>query len=165
MKNKNLLLAAILLASITSCGSYVRIGDLTGISNRNLDDSQQYVLLEREVEAIAKSENDALEQAIDNMTREHQGEFLRNAKVYVKSNGKKVKVIGDVWGIQNTNVNVTTNANAKIELSIGDLVVFNKKEKIIDGKIIGLNSDSIIVEYGKRNKRVKLKYDEVTKTE
>jgi len=165
MKNKNLLLAAILLASITSCGSYVRIGDLTGISNRNLDDSQQYVLLEREVEAIAKSENDALEQAIDNMTKEHQGEFLRNAKVYVKSNGKKVKVIGDVWGIQNTNVNVTTNANAKIELSIGDLVVFNKKEKIIDGKIIGLNSDSIIVEYGKRNKRVKLKYDEVTKTE
>ena len=53
MKNRNLLLAGIVLASLTSCGSYVRIGDLNGISNRNLDDSQQYVLLEREVEAIA----------------------------------------------------------------------------------------------------------------
>ena len=165
MKKRNLLLAGIVLASLTSCGSYVRIGDLTGISNRNLDDSQQYVLLEREVEAIAKSENDALEQAVDNMTKEYQGEFLRNAKIYVKSNGKKVKVIGDVWGIQNTNVNVSTNANAKIELSVGDKVVFSRKGNIIDAKIIGLNPNSVIVEYGKKNKRVELKYDEVTKTE
>lgn len=165
MKKRNLLLTGIVLASLTSCGSYVRIGDLTGISNRNYDDSKKYVLLEREVEAVADSDNDALEQAVDNMTKEYEGEFLRNAKIYVKSNGKKVKVIGDVWGIQNTNVNVSTNANAKIELSVGDKVVFNKKGGIIDGKIIGLNSSFVIVEYGKRNKRVELKYDEVTKTE
>ena len=165
MKKRSLLLIGIVLATLTSCGSYVRIGDLTGISNRNIDNSEQYVLLEREVEAIASSDNDALEQAVDNMTKEHQGEFLRNAKIFVKSNGKKVKVIGDVWGIQNTNVNVTTNANAQIELNIGDKVVFNRKGDIINGKIIGLNSDSVIVEYGKRNKRIELKYDEVTKTE
>lgn len=165
MKNKNLLIAGIVLISLTSCGSYVRIGDLTGISNRNLDDSQKYVLLEREVESIASSDNDALEQAVDNMTKEHEGEFLRNAKIYVKSNGKKVKVIGDVWGIQNTIVNVTTNANAKIELKVGDKVVFKRRGDIIDGKIIGLNSDFVIVEFGKRNKRTELKYDEVTKTE
>jgi len=153
------------LASLTSCGSYVRIGDLTGISNRNIDNSEQYVLLERDIESVAKSEKDALEQAVDNMTKEHEGEFLRNAKIYVKSNGKKVKVVGDVWGIQKTNVNVITNANAKIELQVGDKVVFNRKGDIIDGRIIGLNSNSVIVEYGKRNKRVELKYDEVTKTE
>ena len=165
MKNRNLLLAGIVLASLTSCGSYVRIGDLNGISNRNLDDSQQYVLLEREVEAIAKADTDALEEAVDNLTKEYQGEFLRNVKIYVKSNGKKIKVNGDVWGVQNTNVNVTTNANVKIELSIGDNVVFDKKGKIVYGKIIGLNSDSVIVEYGKRDKKVVLKYDEITKTE
>ena len=102
MKNKNLLLCVIGLTLLTSCGSYVRIGDLTGISNRNIDNSQNYVLLERDVEAIANSEKDALEQAVDNMTKEFEGEFLRNAKIYVKSNGKKVKVIGDVWGIQKT---------------------------------------------------------------
>ncbi len=165
MKNLNVLLASLLLASLFSCGSYVRIGDLTGISNRNLNDNEKYVLLEREVEAVAKSENDALEQAVDNLTKEHEGEFLRNAKIYVKSNGKKVKVIGDVWGIQKTNVNITTNASAKIELKIGDNIVFKRKGNIIDGKIIGLNPNSIIVEYGKRKKRVELKYDEVTKTE
>jgi HSP20 family molecular chaperone IbpA len=165
MKNRNLLLAGIVLASLTSCGSYVRIGDLNGISNRNLDDSQQYVLLEREVEAIAKADTDALEEAVDNLTKEYQGEFLRNVKIYVKSNGKKIKVNGDVWGVQNTNVNVTTNANVKIELNVGDNVVFDKKGKIVYGKIIGLNSDSVIVEYGKRDKKVVLKYDEITKTE
>lgn len=165
MKKANILLSGIILASLTSCGSYVRIGDLTGISNRNIDNSQQYVLLERDVQAVAKSDKDALEQAVDNLTSEYKGEFLRNTKIYVKSNGKKVKVIGDVWGIQNTNVNVVTNASAKIELKIGDKVVFSHKNDIIDGKIIGLNSESVIVEYGKRNKRLELKYDEVTKTE
>ncbi|GEQ86200.1 hypothetical protein ULMS_17080 [Patiriisocius marinistellae] len=164
MKTTTLLLT-ITLATLASCSSYTRIGDLTGISNRNLDDSQEYVLIEREVEAVAKSDNDALEQAVDNMTKEYQGEFLRNVKIYVKSNGKKVKVIGDVWGVQNTNVNVTASAVAEINLQIGDSVVFNRRGKIIDGKIIGLNSNSVIVEYGKKNKRMEVKYDDVTKTE
>lgn len=149
----------------TACSSYTRIGDLTGISNRNLDDSQQYVMLEREVEATASAENDALEQAVDAMTKEHQGEFLRNVKVYVKSNGKKVKVIGDVWGVQKTAVNVSTNATATIQLNIGDTVVFKRNGDIIDGKIIGLNATSVIVEYGKRNRKIELRYDDVTKTE
>ena len=165
MKTQQLLLTALIISSLTSCGRYIRIGDLTGVSNRNIDNDQQYVLLERDVEAKAKSERDALEQAVDNLTTEFKGEFLRNVKIYVKDNGKKVKVIGDVWGIQNTTVDVTTNATATIELSIGDKIVFNRKGSIIDGKIIGLNPDSVIVEYGKRNKRIELKYDEVTKTE
>lgn len=165
MKNRNLILVGLVFTFMTSCGSYVRIGDLTGISNRNIDNSQQYVLLERDIESTAKSEKDALEQAVDNMTKEHNGEFLRNVKIYVKSNGKKVRVVGDVWGIQNTNINVTTNANSDIELSIGNKVVFNNKGSLTDGVIIGLNANSVIVEYGKRNKKIELKYDQITKTE
>ena len=164
MKKSHLLVIGILSTTITSCGRYVRIGDLTGISNRNIDDTTQYVMLEREVEAVATAENDALEQAVDNLTKEHEGEFLRNTKIYVKSNGKKVKIIGDVWGIQKANVNVNTSATAEIELNVGDNVVFKRKRDIIDGKIIGLNADSIIVEYGKRKKRIELRYDDVTKT-
>ncbi|WP_046746257.1 hypothetical protein [Kordia zhangzhouensis] len=156
---------AIVSLMLVSCGNYIRIGDLTAISNRNLDDSQNYVLLKRDVEAIAKSKNDdALEQAVDNLTKEYEGEFLRNAKIYVKDNGKKVKVIGDVWGVQLTNVNVSTNASAKIELKIGDNVIFRRRGKLIEGKIVGLNPTSVIVEYGRKNKKVELKYDEVTKT-
>ncbi len=164
MKNNKLLIAGIVLSTLTSCGSYTRIGDLTGISNRNIDDSKQYVLIERDVENIVSSEHDAMEQAVDNITKEHNGEFLRNVKIYVKSNGKKVKVVGDVWGVQKTNVTVTTTASSQIELNINDNVVFKRKGKITDGKIIGLNPDSVIVEYGKRNKRIELRYDNVTKT-
>ena len=161
MKNKILLFG--LTLSLASCGSWNRIGDLTTIGNRNVDDSKKYTLLTREVEAVAEADADAMEQAVDNLTKKYEGEFLRNVKVYVKSNGKKVKVVGDVWGTQNTLINVSTEANAKITLNVGDSVVFKRKGKLTDGKIIGVNSNLVIVEYD-GDKKVELKYDEVTKT-
>ena len=161
MKNKILLSG--LTLTLASCGSWNRIGDLTTIGNRNVDDSKKYTLLTREVEAVAEADADAMEQAVDNLTKKYEGEFLRNVKVYVKSNGKKVKVVGDVWGTQNTLINVSTEANAKVILNVGDSVVFKRKGKLTDGKIIGVNSNLVIVEYD-GNKKVELKYDEVTKT-
>ena len=149
--------------TLASCGSWNRIGDLTTIGNRNVDDSKKYTLLTREVEAVAEADADAMEQAVDNLTKKYEGEFLRNVKVYVKSNGKKVKIIGDVWGTQNTLINVSTEANAKVILNVGDSVVFKRKGKLTEGKIIGVNSNLVIVEYD-GNKKVELKYDEVTKT-
>ena len=161
MKNKILLFG--LTLSLASCGSWNRIGDLTTIGNRNVDDSKKYTLLTREVEAVAEADADAMEQAVDNLTKKYEGEFLRNVKVYVKSNGKKVKIIGDVWGTQNTLINVSTEANAKITLNVGDSVVFKRKGKLTDGKIIGVNSNLVIVEFD-GDRKVELKYDEVTKT-
>ena len=161
MKNKILLFG--LTLSLASCGSWNRIGDLTTIGNRNVDDSKKYTLLTREVEAVAEADADAMEQAVDNLTKKYEGEFLRNVKVYVKSNGKKVKVVGDVWGTQNTLINVSTEANAKITLNVGDSVVFKRKGKLTDGKIIGVNSNLVIVEFD-GDRKVELKYDEVTKT-
>ena len=161
MKNKILLFG--LTLTLASCGSWNRIGDLTTIGNRNVDDSKKYTLLTREVEAVAEADADAMEQAVDNLTKKYEGEFLRNVKVYVKSNGKKVKVIGDVWGTQNTLINVSTEANAKITLNVGDSVVFKRKGKLTDGKIIGVNSNLVIVEFD-GDRKVELKYDEVTKT-
>lgn len=161
MKNRIILLG--LTLTLASCGSWNRIGDLTTIGNRNVDDSKKYTLLTREVEAVAEADADAMEQAVDNLTKKYEGEFLRNVKVYVKSNGKKVKIIGDVWGTQNTLINVSTEANAKVILNVGDSVVFKRKGKLTDGKIIGVNSNLVIVEYD-GNKKVELKYDEVTKT-
>ena len=152
-----------LALSLASCGSWHRIGDLTTVGNRNIDDSKKYSLLSREVEARAEADNDALEQAVDNLTKKYDGEFLRNVKIYVKSNGKQVKVIGDVWGAQNTSINVTSEAHAKITLNVGDSIVFKRKGKLTDGKIIGVNSNMVVVEYD-GNKKVELKYDEVTKT-
>ena len=161
MKNKILLFG--LTLTLASCGSWNRIGDLTTIGNRNVDDSKKYTLLTREVEAVAEADADAMEQAVDNLTKKYEGEFLRNVKVYVKSNGKKVKIIGDVWGTQNTLINVSTEANAKVILNVGDSVVFKRKGKLTDGKIIGVNSNLVIVEFD-GDRKVELKYDEVTKT-
>ena len=161
MKNKILLFG--LTLTLASCGSWNRIGDLTTIGNRNVDDSKKYTLLTREVEAVAEADADAMEQAVDNLTKKYEGEFLRNVKVYVKSNGKKVKVVGDVWGTQNTLINVSTEANAKVILNVGDSVVFKRKGKLTDGKIIGVNSNLVIVEFD-GDRKVELKYDEVTKT-
>ena len=161
MKNKIILLG--LTLTLASCGSWNRIGDLTTIGNRNVDDSKKYVLLTREVQSIAEADADALEQAVDNLTKKYEGEFLRNVKIYVKDNGKKVKIIGDVWGTQNTLINVSTEANAKVTLNVGDSVVFKRKGKLTDGKIIGVNSNLVIVEFD-GDRKVDLKYDEVTKT-
>lgn len=163
MKNINSFLVAVAGATLISCGSWVRIGDLTSISNRNLDDSKTYVLLNRDVESIADADNDALENAIDNLTKKYEGEFIRNAKIFVRDNGKKVKVVGDVWGLQNTFVNVNTSANADIKLEIGDSVIFKRKGTLTDGKIIGINANVLIVQYG-NDKKIELKFDEVTKT-
>ena len=161
MKNKILLFG--LTLSLASCGSWNRIGDLTTIGNRNVDDSKKYTLLTREVEAKAEADSDALEQAVDNLTQKYQGEFLRNVQVYVKSHGKQVQIIGDVWGTQNTSITVSTEANAKITLNVGDSVVFKRKGKLTDGKIIGVNANLVIVEFD-GDRKVELKYDEVTKT-
>lgn len=152
-----------LTLTLASCGSWNRIGDLTTIGNRNVDDSKKYTLLTREVEAKAEANSDALEQAVDNLTQKHEGEFLRNVKIYVKSNGKKVKIIGDVWGTQYTEINVTTEANSKIILNVGDSVVFNRKGKLTEAKIIGINSKTVIIEYD-GDKKKEMKYDELTKT-
>ena len=87
-----------ILILMTGC-VYHRIGDLTMISNRNIDSSKEYVLIQRNVEGKAKmKKGDALERAIDVATEDYNGEYLMNVKVYVKNNGKKIKVIGDVWG-------------------------------------------------------------------
>lgn len=163
MKIKILLFTGVVSVGLSSCSSWVRIGDLNAISNRNLDDSKNYVLLNREVEAEADADNDALEQAVDNLTKKYEGEFLRNTKIFVKDNGKKIKVIGDVWGIRNAQVNVSTSANANIQLNVGDSVIFKRKGKLTDGQILGVNSNLLIVQDLKGNK-YELKYDEVTKT-
>ncbi len=90
----------LMLASLlASCSSYQRIGDLNLIANRNIDKSEDYVLLVRNVEGVARMKNqDALENAVDVLTEKYKGEYIMNAKIYVKDNGKKIKIEGDVWG-------------------------------------------------------------------
>lgn len=102
MKKVAFVALAILTLSLSSCG-YTRLADLNMISNRNIDQSQTYVLLERDVEVKVKlKKKDPLELAIDEATSEHEGEFFMNAKIYIKNSRNKIKIVGDVWGLPKT---------------------------------------------------------------
>ncbi len=95
MKKTIFAFGAILMLS--SC--YNRIGDLNMLSNRNIDSNKEYVVIARNVEAVAKTKKkDALERAVDKATESVNGEYLMNVKVFVAANGNKIKVVGDVWG-------------------------------------------------------------------
>lgn len=94
------ILALALALGLSSC-SYQRIGSLTMISTRNVETSKPYVLKLRGVEGRSKSRHaDPLQEAIDAAVKQHpQGEYLMNAVIYVKSDGRRVKVTGDVYGL------------------------------------------------------------------
>ena len=48
-------------------------------------------------------------------------------------------------------------------MNVGDSVVFNRKGKLTEAKIIGINSKTVIIEYD-GDKKKEMKYDELTKT-
>jgi hypothetical protein len=141
------------------------------ISNRNVDSNEEYVLLQRNAVASARAkQNDALERATDAVTEKYNGEYLMNAKIYVLRNGKRIKVEGDVWGLKARTVDVDVEASVtkKIELNTGDFVTFRHAGKLIEGKIIGINTREAIVEYENMygaTKRKEVPFDLLTKIE
>lgn len=153
---------------MTSC-AYQRIGDLTMISNRNVDSGKDYVLIQRNAEGVAKmKKDDALELAVDAATEEYRGEYLMNVKVYVKNNGKKIKIEGDVWGVKSTQVNVESSVTKKVEYKTGDTVIFPNAGSLTEGKIIGINENGAVVEYSNligQTKSKEIPFDELTKIE
>ncbi|MEJ6777830.1 MAG: hypothetical protein QNK85_11015 [Crocinitomicaceae bacterium] len=170
MRSMLLLLSGIIILS--SCG-YQRIGDLTMISNRNVDSGKEYIVLQRNGQGVAKmKKDDALELAIDNATEKYEGEYLMNVKVYVKGNGKKIKVEGDVYGLKSaathTTVDVESSVTKKIEFETGDTVSFKNSGKFVEGRIVGINSDGALVEFnniiGKLTKK-EIPFDDLTKIE
>jgi hypothetical protein len=157
-----------ILILLSSC-AYQRIGDLTMISNRNVDSGREYILIQRNVVGKAKMKrNDSLERAIDDATEKYNGEYLMNVKVYVKNNGKKIKVEGDVWGVKSTQGNDDTAETRMIEFQPGDKVTFQNLGSLTEGVIIGTNDQGAIVEYNSLLGQIKTKdvpFAELTKIE
>ncbi len=160
---KKILILSIAGLLLTSCGSWVRLGDMNMISTRNVDvQIHKYELIKRDVEAVVKTNGqDAMVQAIDKLCKDYRGEFVKNVKVFVRDNGKKVKVQGDVWGEHINNVSITH----KTQFQVGDAIFFKKdgKGKWISGQIKGLTSTKVIVEDSK-GKIFESNYEDVTKT-
>jgi hypothetical protein len=169
-KLKSALMYATIAVALSSC-AYTRIGDLTMISSRNIDSNTDYKLIQKYVVGKAKSnKGDALQTAIDNAVKSvPDGEFLKNVRVYVKNNGTKVKIEGDVWGIPTVEKNVTKTVNEKIEFKTGDRVTFrNAVGNITEGTILGLNQNTAIIEYKNsfgKDAKTEMKYEKLTKIE
>lgn len=168
---KNVLWAVIfaLPLILTGCG-WTRIGELTMISTRNVDSKADYKLIKKYAVGKAKSKDkQSLKVAIENCVKtEKDGEFLKNVKVYIKNNGRKVKVEGDIWGLPTVEKNVETKVNAVVEFKVGDKVTFRNNGKIVEGTILGVNQNTCVVEHknmlGKVTKS-EIKYEELTKIE
>lgn len=90
------------MCALTLSSCYTRIGKMTMVSTRNVDSKMDYVLISKDVKAVAKTKrNDPLEVAIDKAVKKFPtGEFMKNVAVEVSKNGKKIRVVGDVWGYQ-----------------------------------------------------------------
>ena len=169
-KTRTIVAMTMTVLTITMTGCYMRIGDLTIVANRNIDSKTNYQLIERYKTAKTRGTNqDALEQAIDKAVKEVEGgEFLKNVKIYVKNNGRKVKIEGDVWGILAVNTSIETSVTKKIELNTGDKVSFKVTGKLVEGTIIGINKDGAIVEYTnklRQTKKKQISFDDLTKLE
>lgn len=169
--NKTLFLKGLTFtcASVLMTSCYYRIGDLTMISNRNVDSKTDYKVLQQYVVATAKSKKgDPLEAALDNAVKKVAGgEFMKNTKIYVKVNGKKIKVEGDVWGIPPVGTNVTKSVEANIKFEVGNSVSFKDSfGKIQEGTILGLNQTTAVIScknpFGKEVKK-ELPYEKLTK--
>ncbi len=99
MKKKIIIIGLLFSISVLqSC--YNRVGRLTVAATRNVDSKTDYVLLKKDVKGKAKTKKDnALEIAIDKAVEDFPtGEFMKNAVFSVSLSGKKIKVVGDVWG-------------------------------------------------------------------
>lgn len=155
-----------LLLVLSSC--YNRIGDLTIIANRNVESKANYKLLQRGVTVTVKSKKgDPLERAVDKAVEKAKGEFLKNAAIYVKTNGKKIKITGDVWGIPSVQSQLTKMVKATIQFEVGDKVSYKAAFGVIkEGVILGLNQDTAIISckngFGKEVKK-EMAYSELTK--
>jgi hypothetical protein len=146
---------------LTSC--YTRIGDLTMMANRSVDCNKDYILLQRNAEGKIKASkgNDLLDRVVDETTEKYNGEYLMNVKIFVKGNGKKIKIIGDVWGDKSAKP-----IDVKKDFKEGDLVAVKILGKIYEGVILGLKEKKCIVEYTNSSDyktKKEVSYDDLTK--
>ncbi len=151
MKNKNILIVAVVgsfVASLFSSCSQ-RIGDLTMMSNRNIEFTKKHIELKRSVSG--KSYRGMIlgiplgvpnmEEAIDNCIREQgRGEYLKNATVttyrrwYVVFGTTGIRVDGDLMGYGDQ----VETANASTTPSVLDIQA-KEPVKIVTASVNGFS--------------------------
>lgn len=161
---KKVLPLFLLAISFSSC--WTRLGDLSMVSNRNVDRNVEYVELQRYVKAKSngggtsytksydvtsdnmnynKQNVGALEKAIDNCVRSVQGgEFLKNVQIEISGNGNRVRLVADVWGISGV---MTEKEKTQSKFNIGDNVTWSNFGTFLKGTITGKDDEKAVVKY------------------
>lgn len=140
------LLPVFVLPLSTSGCLYHRIGDLNMVATRNVSLDQDYELLEPYQVAKVKSSGGALEKAIDKVVKKTPGgEFAMNVKIFVKGNGRRVKVEADVWGLPGNASQDDGTGMAKGDFAVGDRVSWKSPTGMQTGEIVGLNDSAAVI--------------------
>lgn len=153
---------ALLIALTALCSScYNRIGDLSLMSNRNFDKSENYALLKQGVEAKVKTKKkDIVSNAVDKATNSVVGgEYLQNVSLWISLNGKKMRIKGDVWGVPQSELPQDRTAT---RFKIGDKVQFSSISGKKTGVILDVSSNEFAtVKDDVTGKSVKVKYKDL----
>jgi hypothetical protein len=171
MKATPLLFAALLLGS---CTSYERIGSMTMVSTRNVEKDAPYVLLASNVEGYSdRHQDEPMQEAIDDAVHQKPGgEFMKNVAIYVRSNGRDVKVQGDVWGIPRAaDTTPTATQVGSVTFRVGDKVLAKLvgHSDLVPATIIALQEEKAVIQYERvtqRGTQTKMKavwFDDLTK--
>jgi hypothetical protein len=144
---------------LSSCMTFKQIGNLTMMSNRNIDSKMDdYVVVRSYMgdnkKELKKSKSTTIEDAIDQTVRNTPGgEFLKNVKVYVV-NSKYIAVAGDVWGHGGVKADVRG-------FKVGDTIQYMGAKYTITDLKDGVNC----VVKSESGKLIKVKYTKMMKAD
>lgn len=99
-----LIIPLVLSVLLFSCIGYKQIGSITIISTRTYNSSENFILKKRDADIkitkkkAKKKDIDMMNYAIDELLKENKGEYIKNARIYISKDFKKMKIEGDVWG-------------------------------------------------------------------
>jgi hypothetical protein len=173
------LLAAILIALLSSCMSVRQIGQFNMISTRNIDSKTTYVLLKTyaggDKKELKKARAETIDQAIDKTVKSVPGgEYMMNVKIYIITKGDAMYFAaeGDVWGRGTTAASGEVVAASYKGFKVGDTVTWKNPKKIraandpdyLTGKITSLKGEtSCMVKCNETSETKELLYTDLAK--
>lgn len=159
---KIIALTTCVILFLSSCAPSLKmIGNVNMISTRNIDNSQNYVLIKSYAggtdKELKKSRAQTLDAAINNTVMNTAGgEYLMNVKMYVVM-GKYYAVVGDVWGLGTEKVDIHG-------WRVFDFVQWKNSGKTLTGVITDLkDANQCSVKCDGDGKIYSVKYDALTK--
>lgn len=156
-------LPIISLFLFSACIHVRQIGELNMVSNRNIETSEDYVLIATYKGAakndLKKATAVNLQQAVDNTVKGVPGgEYLMNVRVFLVTNRRgryRYAVEGDVWG--------KSGEIRHKGIAVGDKVTMKKAGKYKDATVVTLiDANHCLIEFDD-GKRKEVEYEEILK--